>query len=267
MNKYYNATFMTFNIRTETPNDAEVNQWANRRDAFCTYLLESDASVICMQEVKEGQNNDITAGISNRYDVIWYGRDNTEGTRGEGLSIAYDRGVWTLIDKSFFFLSETPDAVSKGWDASHRRICVYAILEHRETGERIGVFNVHLDVSGIVARENGIKLVLEKIDEYEYPSFLCGDFNCTSEEIAYKLSADAMLDVQMSAPESDGGATYNGWGNVSDNDERKQIDFCFVSREGIEPLKFEICRDRWGERSENFLSDHYALKAVLKIKN
>ena len=218
-----------------------------------------------MQEVKEEQYHDISAKISSRYDIVWHGRDNTEGNTGEGLATAYDKSVWKLVEEGFFFLSETPDVLSKGWDASHRRICAFALLENVENGEKMNVFNVHLDVSGKIAREKGIELVLSAIEKSEYPSFLCGDFNCGSDETAYKLTAHAMLDCQQSAPDADSGTTFNAWGGISPDAEGPVIDFCFVSKRGVEPLKFEICRDKWGEGNANFYSDHYAVKTVLSI--
>lgn len=266
MDKYYNATFMSFNIRLDTTSDSGMNQWSNRKDAVCSFILNSGASVVCMQEVKVGQRNYISQNIADKYDLIWYGRDNDEGSKGEGLAIAYDKSVWILLEQKFFFLSETPDKASLGWGAAHNRICVVASLQKKGTEDKIDVYNVHLDHVSELARENGIKLVLSKMDESVNPVYLCGDFNCTSADQAYKAAADVLTDCQQAAPVTESGATYHNWGNITDNDLSKAIDFCFVSNKRIMPVKFEICRDKWGDGNTYFISDHYPLKVSLNIR-
>lgn len=266
MDKYYNATFMSFNIRLDTTSDSGMNQWSNRKDAVCNFILDSGANVVCMQEVKVGQKDYISQKIESKYGFIWYGRDNNEGTKGEGLAIAYDKSVWNLLEQSFFFLSETPDVASLGWGAAHNRICVVASLENKDTGDQIDIYNVHLDHVSLLARENGIKLVVSRMEESVNPVYLCGDFNCTSADQAYAAAAEVLTDCQQAAPVTETGATYHNWGNISDTDLSRAIDFCFVSNKVIVPMEFKICRDKWGDDNSNFISDHYPIKVNLKIR-
>lgn len=252
---------MTFNIRVLTTKDTDAKSWDSRKQAVGDFILNQGVDILCMQEVSSTQNQDLKDALWEKYNIIWYGRD---GAKGEGLAIAYDRSEWKLIDKGRFWLSETPDVMSYGWDATtYRRICVTAVLEHQATGARIGVYNVHLDNESATARTNGIKLVLERIADCEHPVYLCGDFNTTKSSDVYALSSAVMTDGQT-APTTEIGHSYNGWGTRNDP-EKNLIDFTFFTKDAFEPVSYGICTDKWGNSNENFLSDHYAVKVTVKL--
>ena len=109
-----------------------------------------------------------------------------------------------------------------------------------------------------------MKLILERMAECPYPTYLCGDFNCTQSGKAYQLAAEALQDAQVTAPTSDEGSTFTGWGQKTDAD-KYVIDFCFFSKDNVVPQSFAICRDKWGENNQNLLSDHNPIKATVKI--
>ena len=236
--------------------------WGSRKDAFVEYINKQEASVICMQEVTERQATFIKPAIEKKYDFVNYYCD--EKYNPGGLGVAYDKKVWKKVSESVFWLSETPEEMSKGWDGSHYRICVNVLLEHKTTGAKLNVSNVHLDVASATARTNGIALVLERIEASEYPVFLCGDFNCRIDSEPYNLAAATLQDCQAVAPETDNGVTYQNWGKIAD-DSNTPIDFCFVSKQSMQPLSFKICRDKWGENNENFYSDHYAIQTTVRM--
>ncbi len=260
--KSTDLTVMSFNIRYKNSSDADEKHWNNRREAVYSFLNGSDASIICMQEVTEAQQADLQENISEKYGLIWYGRST--GTTGEGLTIAYDKSVWSLLEEECFWLSETPDVPSGGWGAAKYRICVTALLEHKETGAKMKVFNTHLDHASELARVNGIKLVLQRMAECAYPVYLCGDFNCEPTSEAYAVAANALQDAQVTALDSDVGSTFTAWGTNTDADAYV-IDYCFFSKVNTVPLTFDICDGKWGENNEYFLSDHNPLLVTLRM--
>ena len=265
---YAPLTLMSFNIRTVASESVAIRNWANRKNAVIKYINEQDASVICMQEVKQSQYNDLNGGISGKYGLVYYGREG--GSNPEGLAIAYEKSVWELKEQNRFWLSATPDTMSKGWGANYYRICVNVLLRHRETGVFLKVFNVHLDHEVALARENGMKLIMSKVNECGYPVYVAGDFNCTSTDTAYTVTAQELVDCQSSAPTTNYGRTYTGWSPAdAEEGNGSSIDFAFVSKEIMTPVSFKICRDKWasesggiafGEGKANFISDHYAIK-------
>ena len=255
-----NLNLMTFNIRTIARSDTGVRAWDNRKAAVVKYLNESDASVILMQEVKKAQFEYISENISNTYEVLRF--PNASDENAGGVAVAYDKEIFDLVEEKRFWLSETPDIESMGWDAAYKRMCANLLLKHREKGGILNVFNVHLDNEGEIAREKGLALVMEKVNETDYPTFVAGDFNTFSTSDCYQIIANDMQDCQKTAIESDEGLTFHKWGEFDDY-SKTPIDFCFASKENMEPLTFKICRDKWDETS--YYSDHYAVKTTIKV--
>ena len=77
------------------------------------------------------------------YDSVITFRD--ESTFSEGCPVFYRTDLYDLIDKGSFWLSETPEKMSKDWDSACYRICSYVILKEKQTGLEFVVFNTHLD--------------------------------------------------------------------------------------------------------------------------
>lgn len=253
---------MSFNIRYQNDNDTGVKNWSNRREAVAEFIATSGVDVICMQEVMPVQYDDLKKALSDKYELLFFG---SNGSTSQANVIGFDKTKWSLIETDLFWLSETPDIPSKGWGASNYRICCFAKLVHIQTSSELNVYNVHLDHKETteLARVNGIQLVLDRISARGGPTYLGGDFNCYSNSDAYKKAAAAMNDSMVTSPVTDSGDTYQNWGKTS---KGSPIDFNFFSKEHFETLTFEICRDKWGENNENYLSDHYAIKSTVKLK-
>lgn len=255
----HDYTYLTFNIRTETTSDKNLRAWDSRKEAVTEYLNNSGASVICLQEVDSGQYEYINENISEKYESVYYTRETGEDV--EGLVIAYDKEIFEKVSDTRFWLSETPDIESIGWDAAYKRICVNALLKDKGNGGILNVFNVHLDHTGLTSQSKGLELVMEKINETDYPAFVAGDFNVTSTSDCYQVISSQMQDCQLAAPISDYGVTFHNWGSNSDYSSTP-IDFCFVSKENMKPLTYKICRDKW---DGNYYSDHYAVKVKVRV--
>ena len=243
---------MSFNIRTDA--DSGVKSWAQRKDALIASIIARNPSVVCFQEVKPGQYNDLAAGLTD-YTVVWYSR---QGENGEGLAIAYKTAEWNEISKQRFWLSETPDVQSKGWDESYYRIAVNVLLQHKTTGQYLNVFTVHLGLTA-TSQVNGMQLILDEAQKYDYPTFIAGDFNCTDASNTYANTANLYRDTQKYAFVTESDDTFQSWGGKVGDGQDYIIDFCFVSNEHFAALEFDICQDKWGENNANYLSDHYAL--------
>ena len=262
--KSLNTTVMSFNIRNETGESLEINNWDNRKEAVYSFILNCGASIIGMQEVKKSQYTDLKAGISDKYEVIWYAAYT--GSNGAGNAVAYDKSVWQVVGTpEHFWLSPTPDVQSKGWQTSHYRSCINILFEHIETGAKFNVFATHLDHRYTVDRVNGISLILERMGESEYPVYLCGDFNCTPESDAYAIASAALQDAQVNALDSDEGSTFVGWEGSFTDEDKYVIDYCFFSKDDVVPLTYRICDDKWGENNENQLSDHRPIKTEVRL--
>ncbi|MBE5734532.1 MAG: endonuclease/exonuclease/phosphatase family protein [Clostridiales bacterium] len=257
-------SFMSFNIRNENSSDTDDRAWDNRKSAFFETVLRYDVDIVCFQEVKRTQNEDFQTNLTEKYQIIYYAR--TPKTNEEGLAIAFDKEKFSLVSDNVFWFCDTPDEWDAGWGATQVRICVNAVLKHKESGLKINVFNVHLDNKSAESRIKSVNMVLKKVKAKEYPAFVLGDFNCRVGSEPYNKMAKSMYDCQAKASITDSGCTYQGFGADENTQTNTAIDFCFTTKKYITPVKFEICRDKWGENSDKYLSDHYAIKMDVRYK-
>ena len=118
--------------------------------------------------------------------------------------------------------------------------------------------NTHLDHQGAAARENGIRLIMERIKEINrksLPVVLVGDFNAAVSDPALSAMSDSMKNARRIAAETDAVGTFHDWGKAS-----SMIDHIFYS--GFRSCTlFETVTDSYSGR--RFISDHYPVKAVL----
>ena len=168
-------TMMSYNLRCLTPLDLGKKSWFYRADLIVEDLKNEHPGIIGFQEATSWQYDYLVHTLQGYDSVITY-RDNS--VIAEGCPIFYDTARYTLVDKGSFWLSETPEAMSKDWGAACYRICSYVILTDKASGKDFVVFNTHLDHVSDEARIKGIGVVLDKISAFGgLPSVIMGDFN------------------------------------------------------------------------------------------
>ena len=154
-----NLKLMTYNIRLDVMSDGE-NNWTNRKDFFTAQIQFYEPDLLGVQEAKPNQVIDIAQALS-QYDYIGIGREG-EG-KGESSNIFYKKDRFKVMQSGTFWLSETPEVISKGWDAAFNRVCTYGLFKDLKTNQTFWMFNTHLDHIGEVARTKGILLILSKM--------------------------------------------------------------------------------------------------------
>ena len=261
----YQLNLMSFNIRTLTNNDTGNTHWDKRKDALVSFLNNSEADIIGMQEVTKTQFEYIQANLASNYTALNFPRQG--GSNPEGLSFIYDSTKFEFISSEKYWLSDTPEEQSYGWGESYYRIAVVLVLRHIETGEIVKSINTHgplLDEANVKAYE----LIMERsVNEGDPFTFLCGDFNATPGNIGYVAVAEELQDCRVSADYSPARdhVTFTGWGSYVDGETPDHIiDFCFVSKgDNVDVKSYEVRTDRWGDG--NYYSDHYAVQTVVEI--
>ena len=108
-------TAISYNIRYNNPKDG-INVWENRKETVSIFLNEENADFIGLQEVVHPQLLDLIGALKT-YTYIGVGREDGK-TKGEYSPIFYKKQKYTLLKSNTYWLSETPNIVSKGWDAS-----------------------------------------------------------------------------------------------------------------------------------------------------
>ena len=244
---------MSYNIRLSsgTIKADSIYHWEHRKQASLNLMHEENPTVFGLQEACPDQMDYMVENLPE-YGYIGVGRDDGK-RKGEFMSIFYKKEEVEFIDGGTFWLSETPDQVSKGWDAACFRTCTWALLKKKDTGKKFVYMNTHLDHMGKVAREESIKLIVERAEKLtggKLPVFITADFNSPTSNAIFKPMQEAMLDARVEAPVTDDRGTLNCWGTTPPG---VVIDHVFYR--GAEAQKFEVLRDK--NYGAPYVSDHY----------
>lgn len=197
-----------------------------------------------------------------QYTFIGVGRDTGDISRGCGemSAILFRSDKYKLVDNGTFWLSETPEEVSFGWDAACRRVCTWVVLENLETGEQYAHINAHFDHVGSLAKENSIKLVTEKALSYDIPAVLTGDFNFRKDSELYgNVASTGLRDTQNLAADTMTGRTYHDYEGGEDG---LPIDYIWVNDKVESVSKYRIIRDK---KLGQYVSDHFPIYADMKF--
>ena len=262
----YQLRVLSFNVRVLSNEDGPLNLWESRRDALCNYVKQVHPDIFGMQEVTKPQLIDIVDRIPG-YTHIGVARDDGK-EKGEYIPVFYRTERYNLIDKGWFWLSETPDKPSKGWNAACIRIATWVILEDKKDKTRFFYCNTHFDHISVQARMESAKLTKKKFKMIagNLPMFFTADFNTNEFEKTYDLLCNygyPYSDTWKTAKKREGGpATFNGWGKA-ENIINKKIDFIFVSP-FIQATKAVIHDSSFG--GGHYLSDHNCIWADVNWK-
>jgi len=256
------CSVMSYNIRLNIENDG-INQWPNRKAFWLNQVAFHHPDFIGVQEAKPDQMQDVKNGL-NAYASIGVGRDDGFA-EGEYSAIFYNKEKWKVLTDSTFWLSPSPDTPSIGWDAAFKRICTYGNFENLETGERLWVFNTHLDHIGSAARANGVKLILSRIQELvpeDECVFLTGDFNATPDSEPIELVKEKLVDTReiCDGPVLGPLGTFNGFNY--ETPARDRIDYIFTIPNGVEVIGYATLTDAINCR---YPSDHFPIIAHCRI--
>lgn len=252
---------MTYNVRYLNETDGE-NSWSKRKDDLAKQLQFHEPGFLGVQEAVKEQLEHFQDHLEN-YKYLGEGRDG--GQKGEFTAIFYDTRKFEELESGTFWLSETPEMPSMGWDAAYPRICTYAKFRSKDSGKEFWVFNTHFDHQGIEARKKSSRFILEKIEEFnkeDLPALLMGDFNLEPETEEIQFLSDEMEDSKAVAQLSFGPeGTFNGYKFMEPVNRR--IDYIFLSKGDFEVLKYAVLSE---SKDLKYPSDHLPVLLELKIK-
>lgn len=253
----------SYNLRLLTTADVGVRDWENRKQWVRRIVDVHDFDVIGTQEGYISQLNDIVDGKD--YEYVAVGRDDGIAT-GETCGILYKKDKFTVEDKGTFWLSQTPDVPSYGWDANIRRICTWVQFKEVGSEKKFFVFNAHYDHQGNVAKLESSKLMLEKIATIagDEVVVMTGDFNALpeTEPITTLLNSEKLWDskaVTMSPALGPEGTSYGYDLSVPPT---SRIDYVLVSRH-IDVLQYQVIDDDF--TTQNIASDHLPVLARVQF--
>lgn len=250
---------ISYNIRMSgSPAADGDNYWSNRKQASINMVNDEQPDVMGIQEGCPDQIAFLDEHLP-RYKHIGVGREDGKA-EGEMMAIYYLTDRVELLDSGTFWLSETPDEVSKGWDGACKRTCTWALMRMKDSGREFAYFNTHLDHVGPTARAEALKLIVKRMGERVpkgMPLFLTADFNSTTDEPIFEPLKAVMHDARAEAPQTDPRGTFNDWGRESD----VVIDHIFF-RDADARTFSVLCDKNYGAP---YISDHYPVVLTAEI--
>ena len=250
---------MTYNIKYANENDGE-NSWSNRKDWITNQIGFYEPDVMGVQEAVKSQLDHFTKRLEV-YNVIGEARDGVD--KGEFSAILYKKDKFKVLKEDTFWLSQTPGEVSRGWDADYNRVCTYALLQDKDSGEKLWIFNTHFDHVGTEARRESSELIISKIRELnkeDLPVLLMGDFNLEPDSEEIKRISNFLQDSKFKAENTFGPeGTFNGY-NFEEPVTRR-IDYIF-SNDQVAVKKYAVLSD---SKDLRYPSDHFPVMVSVEF--
>ncbi len=250
-----NLKVISFNIRCcDDENGYSIKERAPRLNKI---MSDYYADVIGFQEYTPTWEKYIRKYFGDKFEIFnkYRAESDTEST-----PILWRKDRFECIKTGYFWLSDTPEIESRGWDEIYNchRMCVYVILQDKENKKRFTLMNTHFGF-GDDGQIKSVKL----IDEYSkkissYPTVIVGDFNMNPDTPAYAIMSKIFTDVNA-ATANDLRTTYHGYNPEKNMDSH--IDFCFINKD-VRSVSQKIIDDVVDGK---FPSDHYGLYIKLEI--
>ena len=275
----YVAKIMSFNVQVESGSKVRADIRADMlRDLIDQYRPDS----IGLQEVTPLWDGMMKSFVFNdSYACV--GEQRAPGQ--EAVLIYYRTDKYELVDSGTFWLSNTPDVPGSKFEASqYIRICTWAHLRDRVTGNEYVHINTHLDnlggSDGRSLRKQQFTVILRFMQHFgDIPKIVTGDFNqaaVNSEGTQYSVyktmigvNAFKLEDgTKVFSPLSN--ARYEAPDNMPEgfcasmvashdpngskyNPAKEPIDYVLYSRDSLTALSYKLLLfDRCGM----YLSDH-----------
>ena len=249
---------ISFNIRYNSWNNIDdANGWPFRKEAVVNMILQEHPDAIGLQEALVDQLLYLDSSLPT-YRRVGVGRDDgNEG--GEFMAIYYDTTRLEYVGYNTYWLSETPEVPSLGWDAACRRTVTTLKLRDRHSGKEFVYLNTHLDHVGMVARAESAKFIASTIKDFptDLPVILGGDMNSTIDDTIFNTFYTNGLQSakELSGSESND-ITYNAFGKG----EGSAIDHFFVRN-----AKVSTYNTLTADYGAPYISDHYPIAITILL--
>ncbi|MEG0899609.1 MAG: endonuclease/exonuclease/phosphatase family protein [Oscillospiraceae bacterium] len=265
---------ISFNLKRDMKM-GKKNKWNERKELAAKLITESGASIIGVQELLPDMKEDFQYILKNDYTIIGDGRyAGHKPQNDEHSDIIINNTETTVLAYKTFWLSKNPEKQSsRGTFAIFPRICTVAEIYVKEANQKIRVFNTHFDHISGLARNLGVRIILEYMSRYNniepLPTILMGDLNSKPNSHPVQILRNNLhahksihlTDVYTCYSEEKLCNTFHNFkGNK--NTKKNPIDYMFVS-DDFEIKESYIATDSYDGK---YPSDHYPLIALLKLK-
>ncbi|CAL6025836.1 endonuclease [Hexamita inflata] len=273
-----NIMIMGFNVLYGSCRTSCQHFWENRRSAVVQIIQSYSPDIIGVQEAIYWQLDYIREHLHlySQYGSSRNGYYNEKAD--EFCAVLYKKDKFKVVQGETFFLSETPEIVSKSWGSVFNRIATAVKFEILASGKQFWFFSTQLDFSSDEAvRCNQTQVLLERMQKLNaegLPVVLSGDFHSPSFGPAHqKLTQEGHLRDAASKAREVGkisGCSIHHFDqqmhqNQEDFDKfenRSHYDWIFADPK-TDVLSFEVCTDTFDGVQP---SVHYPIVAEVKFQ-
>ena len=259
---YEDAKIVVLSQNVRCNNDGTNKNISDRAPRFKLLVEKYSPDLIGTQETTPTWNNYFKTYFAGEYGMVGCSRNGKNATSGEWGTILYRLDRFELLDSGDFWLSSTPDRVSKVSGSNCYRICTWALLKDKVTGKTLIFANTHLDHGTDAVRDQQVLYLFAGLGDKigKYPIYLTGDFNAKPDSSVYSVATSKLLDARVDAQENRSTIewTFDSYGSQTPG---KIIDYCFYDDQS-DALWYKVASDQFG----GYVSDHYGVITEFIIK-
>ena len=262
----YQYDINSFNIRYENYYEISLNNsWAERKTTVLNTIFKYLPDVIGFQELRLNQKLYVEKNLPLYH---YIGRPRSPDFTDESNGILFNKQKFLLMDSGTFWLTETPDKVSKYESVYHYRICTWIKVYSYKFKDIIYFFNTHLEDGHLFItflQEVNLLKRIKEITKNEGNVFVFGDFNGNDNSVwiqdvfkeGYKSFSDYFQDFRN---------TYHNFSGIYNNPKWK-VDHLFYQNFGnsnkhFVPLFYDVLTKK---ENGKFPSDHFPLYAQFNL--
>lgn len=245
-------TIISQNIRCA--NDPDGHGWEDRKPRIKALMDQYHADVVGFQEIRPVWLEFLETAFGETYEI--YCQYRTTTGKPEGPAIMWKREKFELLKKGTFWLSDTPEKESDGWDTlGYPRNAVWVTLRERESGKTFTYINTHFGF-GDEGQVKSAKVIYDHIGRCNMPALVTADFNMKPDAPAYAAMTEKLTDLNM-ATARDPEITYHAYGAK----DGCLIDYIFLTEE-FKPLTYRRMTETFDGK---FPSDHYGIYGEVEL--
>lgn len=246
-------TIMSFNLLFGATKSGSYPDEYARREAVITQIKETAPDTLGVQECNYEWYDILCEDLADEYDVVG------ELTNYEYLpwrnAVFYRKDRFELVKTQTYWLSDTPEVMSKTPFSKQFRTVTCATLKDKKTGKTVTHCNTHM---GFLVDEKPIQYgaLLKVLGNFAHPLLLTGDFNtkfetenwCSMIEESGYVSAFHLTDDHDEQSSYRGGVGH--------------IDHCFCTDDTLDVISHRLLGDTVNGVAP---SDHKALVVKYSI--
>jgi endonuclease/exonuclease/phosphatase family metal-dependent hydrolase len=161
--------------------------WEERLPRVVGAIEDVGPDLLGVQETRPVQFDQLRERLDG-YRWHGVGRENGEQS-SEMVPVAWRKDRFETVEKGAFWLSETPEKPSVGWDADHPRVVTWVSLRHGATGRRLWFCNTHVTYAGDKAQRESARLLRNRARKRSSGEdvVVAGDFNFEPKTKPYQI--------------------------------------------------------------------------------